>query len=54
MTPPATTCAAPAEVDEQERVAVAPVPDGTRVLPLRLTPFERYMTVDDRSGYLMT
>lgn len=54
MTPPATTCADPAEVGDQKSASLEPAQCGTQVLPLPLTPFERYMTVDDRPGYPMT
>lgn len=54
MNPLATARAEPAEVDEQEHASLAPDDVDSRVLPLPLTPFERYMMVDDRPGYAMT
>jgi hypothetical protein len=54
MTPPATTCADPTEVEVQDCASLEPVQIETEIFPLQLTPFERYMTVDDRPGYPMT
>jgi NRPS condensation-like uncharacterized protein len=54
MTPPATTIAIPAELKEQQWPAPQSAQVAADILPLRLTPFERYMTLDDRPNYPMT
>ena len=54
MTPTATSYADPAEAKQRQSATIAPARFDNQVLPLSLTPFERYMAVDDRPGYPMT
>ena len=54
MTPTATVSLESTESERQPCVREAVVQAKESVLPLPLTPFERYMVVDDRPGYPMT
>jgi len=54
MTPPATIIQESGKSEGPECTSEVPQQVGADVLPLQLTPFERYMTVDDRASYPMT